>query len=356
MNLLDRYIGLAALRSIFLVAFGLTALFSLLEFVDQLRDVGQGNYHVLDALAFVLLTAPLRLLHLIPVAMLLGTLFALGNMASDSELIAMQSVGISRRQIAGSVLKMGVPVVLVLFLMAEFVVPTGQRLADAQRLSKMSVGATIENGNGFWAQGNGQYLNVRWVDVKDEPRDLDIYDFGNGGELKGFIHADKAKVAAGDAWQLRDVTRTLLVDGEARTERMAQLSWPSFLSSKQVQLLILPPDSMPPVELFRYIHALKQDNQQAARLEQAFWTKVGIPLSMVAMVLVATPFVFGPPRARTGGQRLAIGMGIGIVFSLTQQITSLVGLLLDLSPLLAAIAPSLLMIGATQYFTRRAAV
>jgi lipopolysaccharide export system permease protein len=355
MNLLDRYIGLAALRSIFLVGLGLTTLFSLLEFVDQLRDVGQGNYRVLDAFFFVLLTAPLRLLRLIPVAVLLGTLFGLGNMASDSELIAMQSVGLSRRQIAGSVLKIGVPLVLALFLIAEFVVPTGQRLADAQRMSKMSVGAAIENGNGFWAQDNGQYLNVRWVDLKDQPRDLDIYDFGSGGELTGFIHAEKAKVAAGDAWQLRDVTRTVLVDGEAHSERMAQLNWPSFLSPKQVQLLILPPDSMPPVELFRYIHALKQDNQQAARLEQAFWTKVGIPLSMAAMVLVAVPFVFGPPRARTGGQRLAIGTAIGIIFSLTQQITSLVGLLLDMSPLLAAIAPSLLLIAATQYYARRAA-
>ena len=135
MNLLDRYIGLAALRSILLVAFGLTALFSLLEFVDQLHDVGQGNYHVLDALAFVLLTAPLRLLRLIPVAMLLGTLFALGNLASDSELIAMQSVGMSRRQIAGSVLKIGVPFVLVLFLVAEFVVPVGERGCRNDRAS-----------------------------------------------------------------------------------------------------------------------------------------------------------------------------------------------------------------------------
>jgi lipopolysaccharide export system permease protein len=354
MNLLDRYIGLAALRSIFLVASGLTALFSLLEFVDQLRDVGQGDYRVADALLYVLLTVPSRLLRLAPVSMLLGTLFALGNMSGDSELIAMQSVGASRRQIAASVLKIGVPIALVLFLLAEFVVPTGQRLAQAQRMSKMSIGATIENGNGFWAQNNGQYLNVRWVDYGNVPRDIDIYAFGDTGELKSFIHADSATVAA-NAWQLTDVTRTLLVDGAAQTDHLASLRWPAFLGPNQVQLLILPPDSMPPIELYRYIHELKQENHQVARLEQAFWSKLGIPLSMAAMVLVATPFVFGPPRARTGGQRLAIGTAIGIVFSLTQQITSLVGLLLDLSPMLAAVAPSLLLIAATQYFTRRAA-
>ena len=355
MKLLDRYIGLAALRSIFLVASGLTALFSLLEFVDQLHDVGQGNYRVADALIYVLLTVPSRVLRLIPVSMLLGTLFALGNMSSDSELVAMQSVGVSRRQIAASVLKIGIPIVVVLFLLAEFVIPTGQRLAQAQRMSKMSVGATIENGNGFWAQGNRQYLSVRWVDLGNVPRDVDIYAFGDKGELKDFIHADKARVGSGDAWQLSDVTETQLIDGKARTEHLDSLSWPTFLSPNQVQLLILPPDSMPPIELFRYLHALKQQNHQVARLEQAFWSKVGIPLSMAAMVLIATPFVFGPPRARTGGQRLAIGTAIGIVFSLAQQLTSLVALLLDLNPLLAAIAPSLLLIAATQYLSNRAA-
>ena len=354
MNLLDRYIGLAALRSIFLVASGMTALFSLLEFVDQLRDVGQGDYRVADALIYVLLTVPSRLLRLMPVSMLLGTLFALGNMSSDSELIAMQSVGISRSQIAASVLKIAVPIAIVLLLLAEFVIPTGQRMAQGLRMSKMSVGATIENGNGFWAQANGQYLNVRWVDLGNAPRDVDIYAFGATGELKSFIHAASATVASADAWQLKDVTRTSLVDGEALTEHLVSLRWPTFLSPSQVRLLIMPPDSMPPIELYRYIHTLRQQNHQAARLEQAFWSKVSIPLSMAAMVLIAIPFVFGPPRARTGGQRLAIGAAIGIVFSLTQQITSLVSLLLDLNPVLAAIAPSLLLIAATQYLSRRA--
>jgi lipopolysaccharide export system permease protein len=356
MKRLDRYIELAALRSIFLVASGLTTLFSLLEFVDQLRDVGQGHYRVVDAFIYVLLTVPSRLLQLMPVSMLLGSLFALGNLSNDSELIAMQSVGISQRQITGWVLKLAVPIVVALFLVAEFVIPTAQRLAQADRMSKMSVGTSIEHGNGFWAQDDHQYLNVRWVDYGNIPRDIDIYAFTDGGELKSFTHADSANIMSADSWQLNGVTRTQLLEPEVRTEHLATLSWSTFLGPRQVQLLILPPDSMPPVELYRYVYELKQSQHQVARLEQAFWSKVSIPLSMAAMVLIATPFVFGPPRARSGGQRIAIGAGIGIVFSLTQQITSLVGLLLDLNPALAAVAPSLLLLAATQYLFRRAAV
>jgi len=355
MKRLDRYIEASTLRSLFLVASGLTALFSLLEFVDQLHDVGTGRYSVTDAFIYVALTAPARLLQLMPVSLLLASLFALGNLSNASELIAMQSVGLSERRIVGWVLKLGVPLVIALFLVAEFVIPTTQRMAQAERMSKMSTATSIENPNGFWAQGDHQYLNVQWVDYGDIPRDIDIYAFDDSGELKSVIHADSAKIESAETWLLRGVVRTRLLTPKVETEHLATLPWQAFLRANQVQLLILPPDSMPPIELYRYISELKRQNHQVARLEQAFWTKVSIPLSMAVMVVVCAPFVFGPPRARSAGQRITIGAGVGIVFSLTQQLISLVSLLLDLSPAFAAVAPSALLLGFTYYLSRRAA-
>lgn len=354
MKRLDRYIEGSTLRSLILVASGLTGLFSLLEFVDQLHDVGQGHYRVADAFFYVLLTVPSRLLQLMPVSLLMGSLFALGNLSNDSELIAMQATGLSDRQIVGWVLKLAVPITVVLFLIAEFVIPSAQRMAQAERMSKMSTETSIEDGNGFWAQNDHEYLNVRWVDYGNVPRDIDLYAFNAHGELQSFVHADSATIES-DHWVLNDVERTLL-SPEVRTEHLSTLPWSSFLRSHDVQLLILPPDKMPPVELYRYIGELKRQNHQSARLEQAFWNMVAIPFSMVAMVLVATPFVFGPPRGRSAGQRITIGAAVGIVFSLTQQITSLVGLLLDLNPAVAAMAPSALLMGFTYYLNRRAAI
>jgi lipopolysaccharide export system permease protein len=356
MKRLDRYIEASTLKSLVLVVSGLTALFSLLEFVDQLHDVGQGHYRVGDAFLYVLLTVPSRLLQLMPVSLLLGSLFALGNLSNGSELIAMQAVGLSERRIVGWLLKLAVPITVILFLIAEFVIPTAQRMAQAERMSKMSTETSIEDGNGFWAQSDHEYLRVRWVDYGNVPRDIDIYAFTGHGELQSFIHADRATIDSAGAWLLNGVERTQPLLPEVKTEHLAKLSWASFLDPHQVQLLILPPDRMPPVELYRYIRELKRQNHQSARLEQAFWNMVAIPLSMVAMVIVATPFVFGPPRARSAGQRITIGAAVGIVFSLTQQITSLVGLLLALNPAVAAMAPSALLLAFTYYLNRRAAI
>src|SRR5258708_13200789 len=129
----DRYIGAAALRAFVLVAAALTALFSLLEFVEQLSSVGQGHYGLSDALTYVLLTAPSRLLQVTPVSMLLGCLLALGAFAKNSELIALQGLGISDIRIFRPVLHLALPCILALFMMAEFVIPPTQQLAQAQR-------------------------------------------------------------------------------------------------------------------------------------------------------------------------------------------------------------------------------
>lgn len=352
--MLGRYIEIATLRAFVLVASALISLFSLLEFVDQLRDVGQGHYRMIDALVYVLLTAPSRLLQLTPVSLLLGSLLALGALASNNEITAMRALGISERHIVGWLLKLALPIMIVLFLVAEFVIPPAQQLAQAERTSKMSASTPLRSNNGFWAEGDRQYLNVRHFDHGNIPRNIDIYAFTANGELKSFIHADRADVRPDGTWLLTGVLRKQFYPSQIQAEHLASISWNSFLHPQQVRLLILPPESMPPVELYKYVRDLKRQHQQVARYEQELWEKTSIPLTMVAMILIAIPFVFGPLRTHSTGQRIAVGAFIGIVFTLSQQITSHLGLLFNLSPALTAITPTLLLMIFAGYLFNRA--
>jgi len=72
------------------------------------------------------------------------------------------------------------------------------------------------------------------------------------------------------------------------------------------------------------------------------------------MILIAVPFVFGPLRTRSTGQRMMIGAMIGIVFSLVQQIATYWGQLLNLSPALTATMPSFLLMALALHLFRRA--
>ena len=344
MNLVDRYVQAALVRACLLVGLGLTGLFSLFAFVDQLGFVGHGHYRLVDALAFVLLTAPDRLVQITPVAMLLGCLLALGTLGREGELVAMRGLGISETRIMRSAMAVAGPVLLVLFVMAEFVIPPAQRLADEGRTSALSSIDTTRSADSFWAAGNGHYLNVERFEDGNVPADIDIYDFDGDGTLTTFLHASHADIRPDGRWILSDVVRRRAAGGVFETTRAARFAWTSFLSTAETELLILPPSSMPPVALYRYVRHLRQTHREAMRYEEEIWARIAIPISTAAMILIAAPFVFAPPRSQSTGYQLTVGAAIGLVFSLLQQIALRLDLLLDLDPSVLALGPSVLLV------------
>ena len=354
MTLLERYIAAAAFRALLVVSAGMTSLFSLLEFVDQLHDVGKGQYHTHDALVYVLLTAPARLLQLMPASMLLACLFALGSLATHAELTAMRAGGLSPGRIIGAVFKLGGATVIAMFLLAEFVIPTAQQLAQTMRATRLSATQAVRSGNSFWAAGDRQYLNVRQFANGNMPTDIYLYEFAESGQLQTLIQADHAEVRPDGTWLLEGVSRKQFGSGNIETDRLQSLPWHSFLRPRQASLLTLPPESMQPVELYQYVRELQRRNQPVARYAQELWTKIDLPLAFAAMIMTAAPFVFGTLRKQSIGQYVMIGTMIGIVFSLLQQITLYLGQLLNVSPALTATAPSIVLMALAVYLFRRA--
>jgi lipopolysaccharide export system permease protein len=353
-SLLERYIAIATLKALVLVSAGMTFLFSLLELVDQLHDVGKGHYRLIDACVYVLLTAPARLLQLMPAAMLFACLFALGGLAARAELTVMRAAGISPGRIVGTVFKLAAAILVALFLLAQFVIPPAQELAQSQRATRLSTVDAVRSNGSFWAAGDHQFLNVRRFANANVPIDIYLYEFADSGELQSVIQADRAEVRPDGTWLLEGVSRKGYGGTPFDSERLASLVWQSFLRPRQASLLTLPADSMQPLDLYRYVRDLERRHQPAARYTQELWAKIDIPLAMAAMILIAVPFVFGLLRTQGIGQRMMIGTMIGMIFSLTQQITIYLGQLLNLSPALTATAPSIVLMALAFYLFRRA--
>lgn len=342
--LLDRYIGWTVCRAFLLITVGLTALFSLLSFVEQLGLIGQGNYKLRDALLYTLLTAPDRVLQLAPVCMLLASLMGLGALTKHSELTAFRSFGASQARIIGAVVKLCVPIIFGLFFLAQFVIPPAQQAA--QREQAAALGDTLPglSNGGFWAQKNGVFLNVQSFAGGAVLHGVSIFTFKPKGELHSFIEADTAEPQPDGTWKLSGVTRDVIANGQTQEDTPASLSWTPFLTTKQLKLLALPPETMPPLALYSYVRLLKHQHQEALRYEQSFWNMVAIPLSLIGMAIIAAPFVFGPQRSGGAGRQIVIGALLGMVFLLVQQITGYLGLLLAVNPAFTALAPSILLL------------
>ena len=66
------------------------------------------------------------------------------------------------------------------------------------------------------------------------------------------------------------------------------------------------------------------------------------PVASLVMLLISVPFVFGAMRSASSGQRIFVGILVGFGFYVVSQISSQMGQVYALNPLLATLAPSLL--------------
>lgn len=335
----------------------LIAVFSFLDFVDELDETANANYEVTDAAQFVLLTTPVRALSLIPATALLASLLGLGMLDHGRELIAMRAAGVSSRRIGWSVMKAGLLLMLLVATLAEFIVPGLAQRAWTQRTIALSGDTFVQSGSGehFWHRDGHRFISVRDMAYGQIPTDIDIYEFGEAGDLKVFIHAAKADLNQEGHWVLINVEKKEFVPGDVHVSYYPTLEWQAFLSPQQGAVTELDVESLAPTDLYAYARDLRARGENAERYELALWRKINIPFATGAMVLLSVAFVFGA-FSRTGiAKRIVYGAGVGIAFYLGDQILAQAGLLLGLEPALTATAPVLLLFGASLLMLQRVA-
>lgn len=82
---------------------------------------------------YTLLSVPKDVQIFFPMAALLGALLGLGMLAQRSELVVMQASGFTRMQVALSVMKTAIPLVLLTMAIGEWVAPQGEQMARNYR-------------------------------------------------------------------------------------------------------------------------------------------------------------------------------------------------------------------------------
>jgi lipopolysaccharide export system permease protein len=341
-NLLDRYLARQILIGMGIAVAILLPLFSFLDLLEELEDVGEGSYGLADALRYVSLMVPRRLLQLAPFVTLLGNVIAFGRLATTLELTAMRAAGCSPLRLARAPVSLGLGVILLMAVLEQFVAPALQQQALVLRSAALARSVELGAGLGIWTRDSTRVLRIGSMGARGEPRDLEIMTFGADGWLVEHLRSPGADVAARDRWLLKQVTRKRIAGDRVVTERLPSLDWQSFLTPDQIETLSRPPESLSPTQLRELVTYLRATGQEYAAYDLALWRKLGAAFMLLAMVLLSVPFAFG--SARTGlGHRLVLAAVIGIGVYLFDQIVANAGLLLDLSPPWVALGPGIVL-------------
>ncbi len=352
MKVLDLYIGKAVIGGAFLVMCVLLSLFVFIEFIGELDVIGRGNYGMWEAVRFVLLSVPRLTYELMPLAALLGSLVSLGMLAGNNELIIMRASGVSLARISWAAMKAGLLLVLFAIWIGEWVVADAEKSATAIRSSALAGKDSLRTADGFWTRDGRDFINVRTVLPGGGLVGVYIYEFDDARELRRISSATSANYTDGE-WHLREVRRSAISPDGVTTESVPDLTWRSQLSPDLLDVIAIKPDSLSVSGLYKYIRYLRMNGLSSGRYEIEFWTKIALPFATCVMVFAALPFVFGPLRSVGVGQRILIGVLVGIGFYLLNQTVGYLGLVYEFNPLLSAVLPTVLLLAGAFYMMRR---
>ena len=352
MRIYERYFARQIYLAFIFILFAFSGLFFFFDLINELNTVGHGNYKFGYAVLRVALQTPSRFYEIIPVAALISAIYVFAQMAASSEYTIFRVSGLSTSQALRSLLKIGIPLVLVTYFIGEVVGPYTDQLSERVRLEALGSAVSSNFQSGVWvkdtlAAGEGGQQITRFVNVgklmpDSTVTDVRIYEFDSKFALTNVRIAKEGSYEGNGHWLLTSVTDTKLANvgptGTKPTDalnpvyRAVQTSLPQYslrseLTPQILSVLLVSPDRMSIVNLFSYIRHLTENQQDTQRYDIALWKKLLYPFAVLVMLVLSLPFGYLHTRAGVVGVKVFGGIMIGMSFQLFNTLFSHVGML-----------------------------
>ena len=352
MNILDRYIGQSVITGVATVLTILIVLYELFAFAGEVNQIGRADYTVWAAMQYSLLRIPQHIYELFPISMLLGSMLGLGWLANHNELVIIRMAGVSLLRIVGSIMKTAIMLMVIAMVIGEGIAPPLHQYASDQRIKALHGQINMNTDYGLWARDGDTYINVNSVNKDGRLNGITLYQFSKNNFVERKIQASQA-VYDGKQWLLKSIKETIYKNNSFVVKRKKEMKWKTLLDLDMVKIVAVRPELLSIWKLNGYIDYLKNNDLEYTKYELVYWTKLFGPLTILAMVLLSIPFIFGSVRHISIGKQILLGFLVGITFYIVSRLTGQMGLVYGVPAIFSALLPNLLVIILTIWSYRK---
>lgn len=366
MKVLTRHVAKEVLIATLFVLVALVALIAFFDLVSQARNIGN-RYSISMALFLTMLKLPSRLYEVMPIAALLGAVYTMSRLASNSEFTIMRVAGLSPFRLAGMMTVPALILIAMTYCLGEWLTPAADMMRNDmdnilfnRKLSARGYSSGVWVKDNVKEQQNAGQATVRFVNVHNliagehsRTGAWRVFEFDKDGSLIRVLHAPEASYISGRGWHLKDAKvetlpkithdETPMVE-KSSARKDVDLMLPSEMRPEILGVLTIKPERMGISDLWQYIAHLEETKQTSDRYQVALWSKVFYPLAIFVMLAVAMPFAY--LNTRSGGVSIKIfaGLMIGISFYALNNIFSFLGVLNTWHPMVVAVVPTSVML------------
>jgi lipopolysaccharide export system permease protein len=350
--IITRYLASSIFKGSVMVLITLVSLSLFFTMIQQLDNLGRGQFGGAQFALYILMLAPGMAVKFLPLSVLLGSMLSLGSLASNSELIAMQASGLSMRRFVSIGAQAAFILAIFAFCIDNFVVPYSETTAREIKAANLASRASLQSKRGVWIRDGRNIIFIQQLFPNGNAKNIEIYHLDKNDRLQSKIFARKA-ISQKTGWQLYQVKKTLISVEGITQKSLKQEMYAGNLSDQLLQSLVVDSRKMSAMDLYGYINFLQENKLNHSAESLSFWRKIYYPLTIMVMAIMAIPFVTGSQRNSNTGQRLIIGIILGLSYTILDNLLIQLGEQLELPAMLNALLPTFIFIILTLYLIRR---
>jgi lipopolysaccharide export system permease protein len=280
------------LKVLVILGLGISSVFSIIGLIDKIDDFMPHRPAFSMLLLYTLLNIPRYAYYLLPMAVLLSSLFIFSQAIKRKEIVVIKAAGGKVKNILIPFVAMGVILTFFVFVLGEVIVPTTSKKIHTikNKLLKKEKGVTFKEGTIYMRGKDGSIVRISlYLPDKNMSKGISIFKFDKEG-LKERIDADIAEWE-GDVWRLKKVTLYDIASG--RTIAIKETTYPSMESPKIFHSEMWKVEEMTLQELIKYQRRLNEAGFKNIKLIVDISSRLSYPLVNMFMLLLGISLSIG---------------------------------------------------------------
>ena len=339
MSILSRYLTREILKYFGLTLAMVVGIYLAVDFLEKIDNFMEDQIPIPMMVRFFLYKTPFIIAQITPVGLLLAILIVFGLMSKNNEIIALQSGGISIYDLVRPVLLIGVVFSLLLFVVAELVVPV--TMDQASRIRRQGTHKKLvvaSKGTNIWLKGQGTINYIAYYNPKDHSIAgvrLNFFDdqFNLARRIdarRGYFEKDQW-VLSGIMEQVRDSET-----GGYQVHTHTELRESIDLVPADLQRVAKKSEEMGFFELRRFVQKVEAEGYDATVYRVDLYAKVAFPAICLMMSLLGTGLAARGKLTEGLPVSITYGLGLAFVYWVVYSFCISLGYSGMLPPLLAA--------------------
>jgi lipopolysaccharide export system permease protein len=343
MLLLDRYIARECLKLLLLALTAFVGIYVVVDLFEKFTKFLEAKVAPASILSYYAFSLPTILIQVMPIAVLLATLLALGTMARHNELLAMKMGQLAALRIALPGILVGLAASGLAWVVAEHVAPrTSEHALQIWRTQVRKLPAhSVTRDSDIWYRAEGErFVHISLIEVQSGLiRGMSVFDLSPDFDLLTRVDAREA-VWSGERWTLRNGYQMDLSARSTTVQPFKELSVEMQEGPQEFARVARSPQEMSYAQLKRYIDRLVASGVSATRYKVDLHAKVATALVSLIMAVLGVSF-----GLRTGRAGVMVWVGACIPMGFLYWMLLSLGIALGrggaVPPLVAAWLPNL---------------